>query len=202
MTPTCEKNDQPPRLAPPPDLLETRHHLHQGVKPALRSIQIPGDLGRPHLPGEADLVLRQRHVVLEAVSGDAVVARPLQPRRFRADVGQRHLVHEAPEAQPEVACQVPHGRRDLASELRELVLVVLHGLGEVHQVVEVDGVVGRLAVLEGDLALLVPPEPQLHPLRSDLDGVLVLPGGRLQGFVLEDGEGRLGVDDVGSDGAP
>ena len=44
------EDEQSAGVAPPPDLLLTHNRLHDGVKAALRRVQVTGDLGLAHLP--------------------------------------------------------------------------------------------------------------------------------------------------------
>ena len=44
------EDQQSAGVAAPPDLLLTHDRLHDGVKAALRRVQVPGDLGLAHLP--------------------------------------------------------------------------------------------------------------------------------------------------------
>ena len=60
--------------------------------------------------------------------------------RDEADEGRHLLVHEAAEADPKVAGDVADGGGELAAELDHVLPVVRHGVGEVHEVVDVDGV--------------------------------------------------------------
>ena len=71
------------------------------------------------------------------------------------DVGHDDLVDEGAESEPEVGGDVLHGGGEEVSERRELLLVVLHRLGEVHQVVEVHGVVLGLLVEKVQVVSLV-----------------------------------------------
>ena len=96
--------------------------------------------------------------------------------RHGADVRHDHLVDEAAEAEPEVGGQLPHLHRQQVPQLGQLVLVVLHRLAEVHQVVEVDGVVGRQRETQPQVQRLVDSQRQPDPLRSDLDGLLLVDG--------------------------
>ena len=71
------------------------------------------------------------------------------------DVGHDHLVDEGAEAEPEVGGDVLHGGGEEVAEGGELLLVVLHGLGEVHEVVEVDWVVLGLLVEKVQVVSLI-----------------------------------------------
>ena len=71
------------------------------------------------------------------------------------DVGHDDLVDEGSEAEPEVGGDVLHGGGEEVSEGGELLLVVLHRLGEVHEVVEVHRVVLRLLVEKVQVVRLV-----------------------------------------------
>lgn len=76
----------------------------------------------------------------------------LVPRRR---VGERRdaFVYKGPEPQSEVAGELPHLLGELGAEVPDVVQVVLHGQGEVHQVVQVHGIVLHLPhlQLEGSL---------------------------------------------------
>ena len=71
------------------------------------------------------------------------------------DVGHDDLVDEGAESEPEVGGDVLHGGGEEVSERRELLLVVLHRLGEVHEVVEVNRVVLGLLVEKVQVVSLV-----------------------------------------------
>ena len=75
--------------------------------------------------------------------------------RHGGDVGHDDLVDEGAEAEPEVGGDVLHGLGQEVPQRRQLLLVVLHGLGQVHQVVQVHGVVLGLHVVEGQVVGLV-----------------------------------------------
>lgn len=71
----------------------------------------------------------------------------LVPRRR---VGERGdvFVNERPEPQAEVAGELPHLLGELGAQVSDAVQVILHGQGEIHQVVQVHGVVFHLAHLQ------------------------------------------------------
>jgi hypothetical protein len=71
---------------------------------------------------------------------------------------------------PKVGGDVLHGLGQEVTQGGELLLVVLHGLGEVHEVVEVYGVVLRLGVVEVHIVRLVHSHGQSHVLRPHLKG--------------------------------
>jgi hypothetical protein len=59
---------------------------------------------------------------------------------------------------PKIGCDVLHGLGEQVAQGGELLLVVLHGLGQVHQVVQVHGVV--LSLRQGYIYV---PEASLTP---------------------------------------
>lgn len=73
----------------------------------------------------------------------------------RCCVGERGdvLVYKRPEPQPEVAGELPHLLSQLGAQVSDAVQVILHGQGEVHQVVQVHRVILHLSnlQLEGSL---------------------------------------------------
>ena len=69
---------------------------------------------------------------------------------------------------PKVGGDVLHGLRQQIPQGGQLLLVVLHGLGEVHQVVQVQRVVFRLGVVEVHVVGLVHTHRQPHMLRPHL----------------------------------
>ena len=75
--------------------------------------------------------------------------------RHGGDVGHDDLVDEGAEAEPEVGGDVLHGCGEEVAEGRELLLVVLHRLGQVHEVVQVHGVILGLGVEEVHVVRLV-----------------------------------------------
>lgn len=75
--------------------------------------------------------------------------------RHRRDVRHQHLVDERSEAQPKVGRDVLHCLGKRVAQHGQRLLVVLHGLGEVHQVVQIDWVVLGLRVGHVQLVLLV-----------------------------------------------
>lgn len=76
----------------------------------------------------------------------------LVPRRC---VGERRdvLVYKRPEPQTEVAGELPHLLSELGAQVPDAVQVILHGQGEVHQIVQVHGIILHLSnlQLEGSL---------------------------------------------------
>ena len=75
--------------------------------------------------------------------------------RHGGDVGHDDLVDEGAEAEPEVGGDVLHGCGEEVAEGGELLLVILHGLGQVHEVVEVHRVILGLGVEEVHVVRLV-----------------------------------------------
>lgn len=65
-----------------------------------------------------------------------------------ADVRHRDFVHKGAEAEAEVGRDALHPLGEKVAKLGQLVLVVLHGFGEVHQVVEIHWVILSLGVLQ------------------------------------------------------
>lgn len=115
-----------------------------------------------------------------------------------ADVRHHHLVDERAEAEPKVAGEGTHLFGQLVAQLRQLLLVVLHRLGQVHQVVQIHGIVTGL--LEGgvEVVRILWPHPQRNPLRSHLnrlgaEAIVVGAGQRLVGNIFELGRRRVDV---------
>lgn len=75
--------------------------------------------------------------------------------RHGAHVRHDNFVDEAAESQTEIRRDVLHRFGQEVAEQRQLVLVVLHGLAEVHEVVQVDRVVFRLRVVHPNAERLV-----------------------------------------------
>lgn len=75
------------------------------------------------------------------------------PRRC---VGERGdvLVYKRPEPQPEVAGELPHLLSELGAQVPDVVQVVLHGQGEVHQVVQVHRIILHLSNLQLESCLV------------------------------------------------
>lgn len=73
----------------------------------------------------------------------------------RCCIGKRRdaLVYKRPEPQSEVASELPHLLGKLSAQVPDVVQVILHGQGEVHQVVQVHGIILHLSnlQLEGSL---------------------------------------------------
>lgn len=67
-------------------------------------------------------------------------------------VGERRnvFVHEGAKAQTEVAGELPHLLSQLGAQVADVVQVVVHGQGQVHQVVEVHGVILHLPHLHSE----------------------------------------------------
>ena len=70
---------------------------------------------------------------------------------------------------PEVGGDILHSLCQQVPQGGELLLVVLHGLGEVHEVVEVHWVVLCLGVVEVHVVRLVNSHGQAHVLRPHLE---------------------------------
>lgn len=77
----------------------------------------------------------------------------LVPRRC---VGERGdiLVYKRPEPQPEVAGELPHLLGELGAQVPDAVQVILHGQGEVHQVVQVHRIILHLSNLQLESSLV------------------------------------------------
>ena len=75
--------------------------------------------------------------------------------RHGGDVGHDDLVDEGAEAESEVRGDVLHRSGEQISEGGKLLLVVLHGLGQIHEVVEVNRIVLGLSVEEVHVVCLV-----------------------------------------------
>ena len=191
----CGEDEQPTSLVPPPDVVLADDGLHDGVEAALGSVEVAGDLGLVDLAGESAGVGGEAHVVLEAVRSGAALARLLELPGNRGHVRHHHLVHKASKAQSEVGGELLHGLGEQVSQGRELLLVILHGLREVHEVVQVHGVVDGLLVVEVHVEGLIDPELEAGVLGHDLHG-LVVGAGLPELDVLEDGVEVLRVDDI------
>ena len=90
--------------------------------------------------------------------------------RDEADERRHLLVDEASEADAKVAGDVADGGGELAAQLDHVLAVVRHGVREIHEVVDVDGVLLGGRHPEGHLGLLPDAEAEPHALRGDLEG--------------------------------
>ncbi len=75
--------------------------------------------------------------------------------RHSWDIRHDNFVDEGAEPEPEIGGNVLHGGGQEVAEGRQLLLVVLHGLGQVHQVVEINWIILGLLVVEVQIVCFV-----------------------------------------------
>ena len=68
--------------------------------------------------------------------------------RHCAHVWHDNLVDERTESQPEIGRQTLHALHQELPQFGQLVLVVLHRLGKIHQVIQIDWVIFSLGTLQ------------------------------------------------------
>ena len=83
----------------------------------------------------------------------------------------------------------------MVAEPDDVLPVVRHAVAEVHEVVEIHGIVHGLLVVEAHLVRLVDPELQLDALRAQLHG-LAVGSGLSKLDVLQNVVNIIRVDDV------
>lgn len=64
------------------------------------------------------------------------------------DVWHYDFVDKATETQTEIACNLAHALDQQLAQIGQFLLVVLHGLAQVHKIVEIHGIIFRLGISE------------------------------------------------------
>ena len=114
--------------------------------------------------------------------------------RMSAHEGHVRFVDEAPKTEPEIGGDVLHHVDQLSGQLRQLSLVVFHRGRQVHDVIEIDWVVGSPRVREIYLELLAFPQLECHQLGLNLHRILSDAGVQL--LVQINFVRSFGVDEV------
>jgi hypothetical protein len=121
--------------------------LHESVKATLRRIQIARHFGRGDLGLEQSGIVRQRHVMNVTVRLHALIlffrvhARIVERTRCRVHERKRFFFNKRAEAESEILGYVSHAIGQQLAQLAQLVLVGNHGVGQVHEKIQVDWIV-------------------------------------------------------------
>lgn len=140
------------------------------------------------------------HKILIAIGSCALGTWFTKIFRHGGYVGHEDLVDERSEPKPEVGGDLLHLLGQLSSQRGQFFLVVLHGLGQVHQVVQIDGVVFGLRVLDVQSVDFVQSQLQLHPLWPNLNNVVAAGTHAARRRRGRRGVGRAGLRPMGTAG--
>lgn len=116
-------------------------------------------------------------------------------------VGERRnvFVHEGAKSQPEIAGELSHLLSQLGPQVADVIQVVVHGQGEIHQVVEVHGIILHLPHLNSERRPVTCThtkaghgEKETHSTQKNPDhtGFFCSPAEQTDHFSKEKGEGN------------